>query len=376
MKLEENTVMAIAKEMHQRVEVACEYSKAKRNQTLMRNNKKTRTYSATYNLYAIAIPKIGSTFLKQMFNILNNGARTASKEFTKSRKLVHSNQVKIKEVFIKYSNETVVIAPVRHPYSRLFAAFVDKIFLPNNQRLVRDIIWFTRHNNASRKRDSFLANVLGESRYSNPSFEEHNVSFQDFIEYATQFKETATLYGHYRPCFRVLQPMLCRTDNIIIVKQESFADDIKYILKDVRVNEKDTESYETIKKALVKARAEVSVPGIIKVVFSKFPGGHDVWNRHFIAERLWQSFQIQGYIDINSRFPYDLFPSNLNITESDVTSVILREILKNPLTSDQRNKQRHAAITEAFKDLHEDVIKEINQMFADDFDAFQYDRFV
>ncbi|XP_053380111.1 uncharacterized protein LOC128548739 [Mercenaria mercenaria] len=258
--------------------------------------------SSKYELAWKSVAKIGSTFLIQVFNILNGAAKAAV--FGKARDNIHTPnkyaKYKNNANFHTVKNYTVLITG-RNPYSRLLSGYIDKVYLPNSLKLGRSI--------SSRKATKM--GIQPKSKFCTNTFD-------DFLNYVCDGNIDHTLSGHYGPILSKQEcHKICGLPNIVIVKQESFSEDIEYALRLAGVENK---KFDIIYAAMHEKKVQSTIVGIVKTVYKKMSAMHR--HLHFrqqrpekclswrnIAKRLWRSFQLQGYIDEKSKFPRQKFPT-------------------------------------------------------------------
>ncbi|XP_045207595.2 uncharacterized protein LOC123559659 [Mercenaria mercenaria] len=345
------------------------YCKAARVRQISANKSVQLIYSNQFNLSYFAIPKIGSTFIMQMFSVIRYGLTYAESNFSIPRNKVHSTAQKRKLYFYNRTlEETVTIIPVRNPYSRLFSVFVDKVLLPNSIPFRLEIL---AQKQLRTLRD--LTNLTQPGRIYSSGL---SVSFQDFLDYALNPSiDKKLLYRHYDSCFARLKSLICNSNHYIIVKQETFETDIQYVLQFVGVDKAEPNTYYRILKSLHESRVEDSIPGLIKVTFFFAEKYAELWTGPIVAELLWQSFQIQGYVSKHLPFPKRYFNNKFIYMNANITSgIFLREMKKGKLSRIQSMKQRKKAMITAYRGLPKTVLRKIQTTYDCDFEAFGYDR--
>ncbi|XP_045205447.2 uncharacterized protein LOC123557807 [Mercenaria mercenaria] len=327
-------------------------------------------FNNKYNISYLDIPKIGSTFIKQMFSVLEIGPSYAKDNFSIPRSIVHKKFLDQGKQF--YFNSTLdkmlTIVAVRNPYSRLFATFVDKVYLPNKINLVSNITAY--------KQRHISRDLVNNSRANQGNSRGLSLTFQDFLNYALDPSiKNKSLFNHYGPCFPQLKYLICNSNAYSVVKQETFETDIKYALQAVGVDKAEHETYYTIIKSLHDSRIEDSIPGIIKVTFDNAKKYVKIWTGRIVATRLWHSFQIQGFISKHIPFPEKYFESESTYSNvSFVLNVFLREMKGRMLSRTETFDQRKEIMLNAYKQLSTNVIQNIQRTYNDDFKAFGYDK--
>ncbi|XP_053376644.1 carbohydrate sulfotransferase 11-like [Mercenaria mercenaria] len=325
-------------------------------------------HNSKFNVSYIAIPKIGSTFLKQMFFVLKYGPTYANQSFSTPRNIVHINFIGQRKRLYFYSSleETVTVVAVRNPFSRLFSAYIDKVYLPNCIRLLTDILAYKHRHNTIHAENYTPSDQNDKQGLT--------ITFLDFLNYALDpFQKKKIFWDHYEPCFPQLKKLICNSKRYIVVKQETFEADITYVLQSLGVNRTEHETYNIITRSLYESRVEDSIPGIIKETFAHAKENAKLWTGHIVAERLWHSFQIQGLIDQQIPFPETYF--NFKLAYSNVSfilDVFLKVMQGGKLSRAASLEQRKEAMLSAYKALPKHVIQNVNDMYDCDFKAFGY----
>lgn len=316
-------------------------------------------YLKEYNLCLKLIPKIGSTFMINALHFLSSKTGNSNKIFKTSRMLVHMKHYgKLKNTFTLSSVEDKrILIFARNPFSRLFSAFIDKIFIFNNLHLAKIVM---KYVNRQSKRTIDC---------------EKNVEFSDFLTYAL-YSPSRFLGDHYTPVSKELSvPVLASAKELIIVKQETFSTDIEYALIQANVEEKKREALHEILRC---RRAVTNVKAIVRTSYFKFRQMGkkcQCLSWYKLAKRLWKSFQIQGYIHEQSSFPADDFQGGFS-HQNTFLKVAFQDMERNPVSGEQRSLQRARALTEAYKSVSQKLIQEIVEQYREDFSLFQYNTAV
>ena len=294
------------------------------------------------------MPKVGCTFWTQAFILLQNNASKAETVFSMNRLTLHMKLGKTVTVAFeseaRRNSRTVLIS--RNPYSRLFSAFIDKMFLPELYPKAVGII------QRQRKTKSSCANDI--------TFEEF---LKDIIESVRKRKR---LNVHWVPIDNLCHP--CDVNAFAIVKLETFTADVEYVLREVGVADKE---FEVIKDALHDHRLETSIPGLVKEVTNV-----DVercMDRIEVARRIWKAFQIQGHIHDGIPFPTKLIDTSEKAKNPNfLTNVILETIKKHPMSQNEAKLQRRRALVKAFSGVGKDILDEVKELYKQDFILFDY----
>ena len=306
-------------------------------------------YSSKYNFSYCRVPKVACTFWTQAFILLQNNASTAETVFSMNRLTLHMKLGKTVTVAFKSearrNSRTVLVS--RDPYSRLFSAFIDKMFLPGMYAVAVGIVQRQRKTNSS------CANDI--------TFEEF---LKDIIESVGNGQE---LDIHWAPIENICHP--CGNVNVFaLVKLETFTADVEYVLKEVGIADNE---FEDINDALDEHKLESSVLGLVKEVIN--------WNvkrcmdRIEVASRIWKSFQIQGHIHDDIPFPTKTIDTSEKARNPEfLTKVILETIEKHPMSHNEAKLQRRRALVKAFGGVGKDILDKVKELYKQDFILFDY----
>ncbi|XP_052791000.1 carbohydrate sulfotransferase 12-like [Mya arenaria] len=309
--------------------------------------------SRAYNVGYCKVPKCGSTFWIRLFTVLDNGINVAKNILEKSRSSLHNMRHSFHSSLLSILQlKSPTILSARNPYSRLHSAYIDKLYL--------FLMW------------NYSLNILGiDKTNTTERICPQAVSFEDFLQWILRdASQGKTLNRHWAPIFSLCKP--CDVVPISIIRQETFAKDVKFILQYLKVDE---DKYEFIMSALQGNRVKTALPSIIATVFNRVKSlvRDNCLNWIYIARRTWSALQIQGFIANEVNFPFEQFK---NLTDpSDVVKVsefIISEIYKHPLSKDESHNQRKMALQAAYSDVSEETIVGIQQLYREDFLLFGY----
>lgn len=315
-------------------------------------------YLPKYNLATKFVPKIGSTFMTAAFDLLAKNESDSNNEFSRSRMVVHQKHFnRFRRTFTResVSNVTTMVF-ARNPFTRLFSAYIDKIFILNCYTLATKVISYNNEHGHKFNGDCGL-----------------DVSFEDFVRYAL-YSSKKYRYEHYKPSTAMLDlPVMCHAKQLIVVKQESFGSDIEYSLV---VNNVENVKTQTLHEMLRCKKSRSNIVSITKTAFTKYRNLIKrvkclSWKP--LVTRLWNSFQIQGYIHENSTFPDYKFGGHKGYSNTNVfLDIALKEISDNPLSKEQSLIQRDKAALKAYNKIDQRLKTEIVNMYRFDFAFFEY----
>ena len=308
--------------------------------------------SSKYNFSYCKVHKAGGTFWTQVFTILSKGAADHEDVFRLSKYDVHhtlgQTEKRTFDLATSHASRTVLVS--RDPYSRLFSAFIDKLFLPMKYKIAVKIV------NRQRRLNYTCANDL--------TFEEFLTSIIDRVT------EGKTIDIHWTPIVNLCKP--CDVNAFAVVKQETFTVDVEYVLKEVEIANNE---FEVIYDALHNHRIEANVPGIVTATIAmwKRTGVDQCMDGIELARRFWTAFQIQGYIKDDIPFPSDIVETHEKAEDPDfLTNVILETIKEHPMTPNEAKLQRLRALVDAFDGVNKDILDQVKMLYKQDFILFDY----
>lgn len=289
------------------------------------------------NLNYCKVPKGGSTYWMQIFLALNN-VKNITDLFGKKRSLQHSYTM----ATISWRNTAVtdvIFHVTRNPYSRLFSAYIDKIFLPGFWQLAMDI------------------NKRNGKRCNQP------VSFEEFLKFILVYYLNEP---HWQPISALCSS--CTVPYNVISKQETFNQDAHFILDQLNISQNLKQYF---LKNLQEKHTENSIKEITKVMSEYARKASCISFLQFI-KRLWKSFQIQGYISDSIPCPVHEFRS-LNFYQIDgIVRACLKATRKIHMTETMSDKQRQRHLARAFTSVSSKTIDVIRMTYKNDFEIFGY----
>ena len=333
---------------------------------------------------------------------------------------MHVNPLRI----LKDRLRTIVVS--RNPYTRLYSAYIDKVFMPLFWEHFKSIPSVTqlppfyvnrtaRVSNATlhqtqtalqarlthlddprnrfqvRASDHLLRERYNHFHLSQNSTDVNKsssgshfvtklikiipvcanlVTFEEFLQFIiSEAKKRKSLEPHWAPITNLCRP--CRFNTYKIVKQESFAADVEHSLKSFGI---DLSEYDGLKESLTERRAEASIPGIVGVLMTKAaaPEVQKCITPKDIAERIWKSFQIQGFISDDIPLPKANLPDRIPQLRMELIRLALEAVENSGFTRIQQKTQRRKHLVEAYKGVSSDVIQDIQNIYLLDFNLFNY----
>ena len=309
-----------------------------------------------------AVPKAGCTFWKRIMRFLNKDfdPKSVSNPFDISRRYTHYAPFKTTPTFALSSNKFPIslknrrntIMFSRDPYSRVWSAYLDKLFLPD--------FWRTQGINivkAERNHASGISLTCG-----------HDVIFGEFIRYIVHNLKHASVESHFAPIHTICDP--CRINFTYIGNLETFANDVTYILKEIEITS-------LIESELFNNTAEHEIKSLSEDYL-------DMTNRHWnstcknktlICERLWKVFQMNGYIGFEVQLP-----SGLNNAKNG--DQLKEQFISQAIAAHKSSKQTHKhlkaqkrlSLANAYKALPHNLLLEFQAAYDIDFELFGYEK--
>ena len=195
------------------------------------------------------------------------------------------------------------------------------------------------------------------------------ITFQEFLHdiLKAAFKGKQ-LNIHLAPVMSLCNP--CNVTPFTLVKQESFSADVEFALKEIGVA---ADELKVIQDALLDHRIEATVPGIIYTVLKAESRRTQCKHTQLTAaERLWISFQIQGYIRDDIPLPPEFINSDENVEPEFLIELILKTRKESPLTAEESKEQRHRYLVNAYNKIDKKTIEGIQDVYKQDFVIFDY----
>ena len=329
----------------------CADSRLFRNQTYRGNNEIIYYFSPKYNFSYCKVPKVGSTFWTQVFTVLTNGSEAAQYIFKMTRRYISRNLISPSTVEFdsKEREKSRSILISRDPYSRLYSAFIDKMYLKG---FSKEAVKVMKHQRNLPEDVITCAN---------------DVSFQEFLnEIVENVYKGEPINRHWAPITAICKP--CNTNVLALLKHESFSSDVEYSLKELGIAR---DEYAAIDDALHDDhRLENTLPGMAEITLASDTKGCKT--RLETARRIWKSFQIQGYLRDEISFPSDIIDTDEKASSELLIDMVMKTIQDHPLSSDGSRRQRRHHLVKAYENIDTKTIDELKKIYEQDFILFNY----
>ena len=90
-------------------------------------------------------------------------------------------------------------------------------------------------------------------------------------------------------------------------------------------------------------------------------------------KRMWRAFQIQGYIDENIELPIGLYNETRDFADENLLLKNIFDVIdRHPMSRENMKVQRHKAMVQAYREVNETVLHNIQKVFKPDFQLFGY----
>ena len=319
------------------------------------------------NLAYCITPKVGCTFWKQVFRFIAgdygpniNVTRPAHID----RMEAHYGELKIiQQIPLSipiYRRRLVSQKHVnmfmfsRDPYSRLWSAYIDKIFLP-------DFL------------GSLSPRIVSTLRPSSTNKEKpcgNDVSFQELIKYVTfKLSKGKNVNDHFNPIYRQCSPCDMRFD--VLGKMETFEKDSEYIFDHFDLkNVSNSVSY------VKDVKEEVNMLINYNLNLERYFTGK-CYNRTVVALRLWQVFQYNGYLSKNKAVPqtYIQTIANGKDTAQLFQELVLKTIAEQNVDHASLRQQKREYLVKAYKVVPWSDLRMIPKLYQPDFELFDYEKY-
>ena len=305
------------------------------------------------------VPKVASTMLSKM---LLAAEFPISSQYILDMPGYYVHDVNLTSRFQQsgcYSKTDLKFIFVRNPYSRIYSAYIDKIFLGKFRLFTGKVQYYTGLDksardsirNGSSSREEFLC------RY-------HDVPFDAFLKWILYYHKVD---WHFAPITTFCNP--CQNPFDAIIKQENTRTEVKHITDHL------SEYLNTT--MFTDSSNDDKISDLIVIL-------HELWNSSaynaycdksnvnytFLNERFWNALKIQGYISKHHRIYTAIF-----FPDSPPGDAFDRfKALQIPYLSDNdRSEQRYSYLVQAYKELDPYLIKRFQHRFYADFLLFDYD---
>ena len=327
-----------------------------------KQNMGTFYQSKKANFTLCKVPKSGSTFWAAIYLILEKEHLPES-IIKKPRSNIHglSGNIDFKRLDKNANTFNIIVA--RNPYTRLFSAYIDKLFLLGFPSIAR---------RASSAHQPYHFYTIDKGL----TFCGFNVSFEDFLDHIT----TRGLAGnginpHWSPVS--LMCHACEINYNFVALQDTLTVDSEHVINDVLdIPQAKKESLNMMFHG--QEGINKTIRGIIHTLMSHQAGSLKICPDSIThLRKLWFTFKIQGYIRKDLLFPLEAFrygKHRTNPSKERVAKVILDTMAQYPMSRRAKKKQRKEYLISAYKGISRKTIRRIQLMYEMDFKLFNFNK--
>lgn len=301
------------------------------------------------------LPKVGSTFLKQVLHIVSGHSRVKD-PYAISGSAAHTIPFQTfvtitYDQILKLLVQSTKFLFVRDPYTRILSGYVDKLYTNNF------VFWGSAGKlivNNYRKDPSKKSKACG-----------HDSSFPEFIKHVIDSEtKRENRNPHWYPMYDACRPCSVKYD--VIGKIESFKEDLDKFLHTKNVHEMVDISHmnkgndnEAIALTLSRAYDVVAKMGRCITIAQAL-------------ERAWKVLQVRGVISQLADFPYDAIKKNPNITQENFVRIITQFSKRYPMSPADKALSREQAVVNAYMSVPWGDLRKFHSIFHPDFVLFGY----
>ncbi|XP_064613252.1 carbohydrate sulfotransferase 11-like [Liolophura sinensis] len=363
----ETPTAAFNREIEDRKQHVNQLCVAHENVSYYRDVREHLLYNVESNIVFCYVPKVASTLWKTVFHLIDRQAGQvelgdeivhAKKGYIHTVRLPWLAHIRPFAMVFNFLHSATRVMFTRDPYSRLFSAYVDKLMLPSFWKPVgMTIVKSLRHN------PDATSLQCG-----------HDVTFEEFLRHVVDITSEPELikYGiddHWIPVSWICQP--CQMNYDFIGKIETFTEDRDTVLAEV-MDLTDTVQYLHSNQV----GSENSLNQAINTSWFAVVNFKKCVSKVDIMAKLWQSFQIQGYLPVSLPLPLEILTHSGTITDTKEAfrKYVLETYAEHGLSREEASKQRRLAMAKAYQSIDPQVKRDIVKTFKQDFELFSYDQ--
>ncbi|XP_050419105.1 carbohydrate sulfotransferase 9 [Patella vulgata] len=319
------------------------------NNTL-KKMKRNLMYSPEKKFLYCPVEKVGSTFWRRLFLIVNGVSKT-NNPFNVSANIYSKNYSAIKEETTVIRNSLKFIM-VREPYSRLLSAYANKLFDIN------PFYW------------SIYGRKVIKAVRKNPSNKSlscgHDVTFPELVRYVV--KPSAVKNSHFIPIADMCSP--CDVKYDIIGKMETFKRDTLHVLGRLNLTQlvmsgvlqamKESVEIDAIKGSTNNLMNYLSKEGTLKCV-----------THEEAFKRKWRNLQLRGIVGSDVKYPFKKGEEE-TITRSQLIAVF-QNASRRSGSRESRRKNRKLSLFEAYSKVEKKYLIQLSKYFKNDCSTFSYE---
>ncbi|XP_045192351.2 carbohydrate sulfotransferase 8-like [Mercenaria mercenaria] len=299
---------------------------------------------ANRSVYYCYVPKCGTTFMELFLQkVFQSGSPVYSRDYYEEIKERHVLEDAFSFTF------------VREPYSRLFSAYENKFFHPNEmwKKLGTDVIREVRPD------PSPLSKTIG-----------HDVTFVELVQYVvTLWEQGRPLNPHLAPMKSICDP--CRKRFDFIGKLETMSTDLEELVEEWKYREIVSKDIDPTAKIEYETKYSRSF-GRIYHMFGSLNKYKNLLSRYKLFQRTWSSYQMRGVILKEYEMPF------LEMDVNEVDEPMYRTAIKDAIDSSEKYEaelkaQRTEALVQAYRTVPLDLMYRLQEFVKTDCLLFGYD---
>ncbi|XP_025092475.1 uncharacterized protein LOC112563012 [Pomacea canaliculata] len=288
------------------------------------------------------VPKAGCTFWIRVFSFLNNFTGDAGRvqsPWELKRYPVHNNphsHGQKWEAVVQEVQDYMRFLFVRHPFSRLWSAYLDKLYLPD--------FWLEVGVPA-------VAQLRNSSATAKAKRCGSDVTFREFLEYSLEEKEP-----HWDPIFKRCDPCIYRPT--VIGNIETFERDSLFLLRRMGLEW-------VLKHVDQQAQVEQELSTLIVYNFDLLHSRtyyQGCLDDDGMARRLWATFQMNGYIPNDANY-FPPFANGTVANDAFFVDSFLKQVLdtvrKAYNRKDELKEQKRRALHDAFDAVSNTLLEKL-----------------
>lgn len=312
------------------------------------------------NFTVCKVAKSGSTFWATLYIILEKGLN-AKNVLQLPRYKIHKYVKSLSFKKLDKQKSAVNIIVARDPYSRLYSAYIDKIYLPAFPPTALAAL-----KNAGHKEKVHFNNETGGSCG-------YATSFQDFLDYVADASTSGGYINeHWSPVS--LMCHACQIEYNFVALQDTLTPDTEYVVNNL-LNLSQAQKNNTSMMFHGQKGSQKTMRGVLYALLSHQEDNHDVCP-HQITHlyKLWNSLKMQGYIPKDIPFPLNHFGDHRTPSHEKVIKLFLDTMKKFPMSKRAKMNQRREYLVDAYKQIPEKTIRKIQKVYDMDFKLFNFNK--
>lgn len=317
-------------------------------------------FSKLSNFAVCKAPKVGSTFWGTIvFSLLP--AMDVKETFKFGRYRFHrgDHTIGFGEVIKRRGRAPHLFTTMvsRDPWSRLYSAWTDKIFLLGKFHV--DFAKFYKHNMTY-----FDGNQCG-----------FTVSFEEFLNKIIIDEQLRKFNEHWQPVATICNPCAIQYD--VLSRSETLSRDANFTLNKFPINKRKKEQIQDI------ISANVTSVNFNSLILDRIEDFRKFFNicpnlTTYMKHRVWPAFKIQGLINKDAPFPSNFPMAKRQALVGNtkpvrkIVDVFFNAWKEHPMSDGDISRQKHEVMVNAYKQISSTTIFKLQQIYALDFLLFDY----